>query len=126
VKNNLPAGTEVFADPLIARVFYNLMDNAVRYCGNITLIRFLSEVQNGDWIIICEDDGAGVPVKDKELIFRRDYGKNTGMDLFLAREILAITGITICETGEPGTGARFEMTVPKGMWRTTVKGTKGS
>ncbi|MDO9325872.1 MAG: PAS domain S-box protein, partial [Methanoregula sp.] len=30
LKNNLPAGMEVFADPLIAKVFFNLMDNAVR------------------------------------------------------------------------------------------------
>jgi signal transduction histidine kinase len=30
VKNDLPAGTEVFSDPLIVKVFYNLMDNAVR------------------------------------------------------------------------------------------------
>jgi hypothetical protein len=41
------------------------------------------------------------------------------MGLFLAREILAITGIAICETGEPGAGARFEMTVPAGAYRIT-------
>jgi signal transduction histidine kinase len=42
--------------------------------------------------------------------------------LFLSREILAITGITITENGEPGKGARFEITVPKGAWRTAGKG----
>ena len=31
LKNELPAGAEMFADPLIVRVWYNLMDNAVRY-----------------------------------------------------------------------------------------------
>jgi len=35
---------------------------------------------------------------------------------------LVISGITIKETGEPGKGARFEMAVPKGMWRMTGKG----
>ena len=39
------------------------------------------------------------------------------MGLFLTREILGITGITIEETGEPGKGARFEMLIPKGMYR---------
>jgi signal transduction histidine kinase len=39
------------------------------------------------------------------------------MGLFLSKEILSITGITIKESGEPGKGARFEMTVPKGAWR---------
>jgi len=33
------------------------------------------------------------------------------------REIFDITGITIIKTGEPGKGARFEMTVPMGAWR---------
>ena len=34
-------------------------------------------------------------------------------------EILGITGISIRETGVPGTGARFEMTVPQGAYRFT-------
>jgi hypothetical protein len=37
--------------------------------------------------------------------------------LFLIREILSITGITIDENGEPGRGARFEITVPNGTYR---------
>ena len=41
--------------------------------------------------------------------------------LYLMREILAITGITIRETGEPGKGARFEMVVPKGIWHLAGK-----
>ncbi len=40
--------------------------------------------------------------------------------LFLVREILALTGITITETGFPGSGARFEIHVPKKMARVTV------
>jgi PAS domain S-box-containing protein len=112
VKNDLPAGTEVFADLLIVKVFYNLLDNAVKYGGKITTVRFSVEQRNGDHIIICEDDGVGVPPMEKEQIFKRGFGKNTGLGLFLCREILSITGITICEAGEQGTGARFEITVP--------------
>jgi len=37
--------------------------------------------------------------------------------LIFAREILDVTGITIKETGEPGKGARFGITVPKGAYR---------
>jgi len=37
--------------------------------------------------------------------------------LIFVREILDITGISLRETGEPGKGARFEMTVPKGAFR---------
>jgi hypothetical protein len=32
---------------------------------------------------------------------------------------LSITGITIRETGEPGKGARFEIVVPNGSYRST-------
>ena len=122
VKNDLSAGIEVFADPMVVKVFYNLMDNAVRYGGKITTIRFTSEEQNGAYLIICEDDGDGVPVDEKEKIFERGFGKNTGLGLAISREILDITGISIRETGEPGKGARFEMIVPKGAWRVTGKG----
>jgi len=117
VKNDIPAGTEVFADPLIAKVFYNLIDNAVRYGGKITTIRFSVEERNGNQIIVCEDNGVGVPAGDKELLFNRGFGKNTGLGLALSREILDISGITIRENGEPGEGARFEMAVPAGCSR---------
>ena len=121
VKNDLPDGAEVFVDPLIVRVFYNLMDNAVRYGGKITNIRFFVEERDGDHLIVCEDDGIGVLAEEKERIFERGFGKNTGLGLFLAREILFITGITIRETGEPGKGARFEITVPEEAWRIIKK-----
>jgi PAS domain S-box-containing protein len=117
VKNDLPGGLEVFADLLIIKVFYNLMDNAARYGGTITTIRFFDEKSGDDHLIVCEDDGAGIPADEKEQIFGRGFGRNTGMGLFLAREILAITGITITETGTPGKGARFEVKVPDGMYR---------
>ena len=121
VKNDLPAETEVFADPLVVKVFYNLMDNAARYGGKITTIRFSVEERDGDPVVVCEDDGDGVVDEEKEKIFERGFGKNTGLGLALSREILSITGITIRETGEPGTGARFEMTVPNGMFRIDTK-----
>ena len=111
--NDIPDGIEIFADPLIVKVCYNLIDNAVRYGKEITNIRFSVLKRNDDTVFICEDDGVGVPVDVKEKIFDRGFGKNTGLGLALSREILDITGIKLHETGEPGKGARFEMTVPK-------------
>jgi signal transduction histidine kinase len=60
-----------------------------------------------------------VPANVKEKIFRREYYRNTGYGLFLAQEILSITGLSIRETGEPGSGARFEIVVPRGEYRFT-------
>ena len=121
VNNDLPAGAEVYADPLIVRVFSNLMDNAVKYGGKITTIRFFVIKQGDNHIIVCEDDGVGIVAEEKKNIFKREFGKSTGFGLALAKEILDITGITIKESGEPGKGARFEMTVPKGAWRSGGK-----
>ena len=117
VENTIPDGAQVFADPLIVKVFYNLVDNAVRYGGKITTVRFSLVDAGGDHLFVCEDDGEGIPADKKEMIFERGFGKNTGLGLFLCREILSITGITITETGEPGNGARFEIAVPAGAYR---------
>jgi len=95
----------------------NLVGIPVRHGQDLTRIRFVCHEVTPDMAIWYEDDGTGVSVEEKEKIFERGYGKNTGMGLALSREILDITGITIRETGEPGRGARFEMVVPKGMYR---------
>jgi len=117
LKNDLPANTEVFADPLIVKVIFNLVDNALRHGGDITEIRFSCNARNGNRIIVCEDDGIGVNNDEKEIIFDLGFGKNTGFGLAISREILDITSITIKETGQPGEGARFELTVPEGQFR---------
>jgi PAS domain S-box-containing protein len=111
--------TEIYADPLLEKVFYNLVDNAIRYGETITTISFYFQVSDKGLSIICEDDGAGIPPEEKTRIFERGVGRNTGMGLFLTREILAITGITILETGVPGKGARFEINIPRGTFRFT-------
>ncbi len=111
-------GKEIFADPLFEKVFYNLIDNALRYGGEgMTTIRVSSKEIDTGLLIVCEDDGAGISAEDKKKLFTRGFGKNTGLGLFLSREILAITGITITENGTPGKEARFEIFVPKGMYR---------
>ncbi|MCX6697799.1 MAG: PAS domain S-box protein [Methanoregula sp.] len=118
-----PANPEVYADPLFEKVFYNLLDNALRYGGDqMKTIRISSQESGTSLAILCENDGVGITAEDKKHLFSRGFGKNTGLGLFLSREILAITGITILETGKPGNGARFEITVPTGMWRTAGTG----
>jgi PAS domain S-box-containing protein len=109
---------EVFADPLFEKVFYNLIDNALRYGGErMTTIRISSHDTEEGRVMVLEDDGEGIPADDKKHLFERGFGKNTGLGLFLVREILSITGLSIAETGEPGKGARFEISVPKGAFR---------
>jgi len=108
---------EIYADPMLEKVFYNLFDNAFRYGESVTKIRLYGEMDGSDLILSFEDNGIGVPEEEKVKIFSRGIGKNTGLGLFLTREILAITRITIAETGEYRTGARFTIRVPRGAYR---------
>ena len=115
--SDIPEDLEVFADPIIRKVFSTLMENAVRHGEKITFIRFYIELRDSALYIICEDDGIGIPEDEKEKIFKHEYGKHTGIGLFLSREILSLTGLTIRECGVYGKGAKFEITVPKGRFR---------
>jgi PAS domain S-box-containing protein len=108
---------EIYADPLLEKVFYNLIENSIRHGEHVTEIAIRSVETPEGLILVLEDNGAGIPVNEKEKIFRREYFKNTGFGLFLGREILAITNLTIQETGIPGNGARFEIFVPNGAFR---------
>jgi len=111
-------GVKVLADPLFEKIFYNLIDNALRYGGDqMKQIRISSEETRDGLTLIVEDDGAGVAPEDRPHLFTKGFGKNTGLGLFLTREILGITGMEIRETGSPGSGARFEISVPKGTYR---------
>lgn len=109
---------QIFTDLLIEKVFFNLIENSLIHGKNVTTIRLRPKRLNGELVLLFEDDGAGIPEEEKDLIFERGHGKNTGYGLFLAREILSITGFGIEETGVPGKGARFEITVPGGQFRT--------
>jgi signal transduction histidine kinase len=108
---------EIYADPLLEKVFYNLIDNSIRHGEHVTRLTIRSEQSGNNLRIIIEDDGIGVPDKEKERIFRREYFKNTGFGLFLSREILAITNLTIQETGVFGKGACFVIEVPRTSYR---------
>jgi PAS domain S-box-containing protein len=109
--------TEISADPLFEKVIYTLLENSIRHGGEVTDIRFSCRELDSGLIVVYEDNGAGVPAAYKEDIFDQKYFKHTGYGLFLSRTILSITGITIRETGDPGKGARFEILVPKGGYR---------
>jgi PAS domain S-box-containing protein len=118
VRADMPP-VEIFADQLIEKVFYNLMENSLRHGEHVSEIRFSFTESAGEGRIVYEDNGVGITREDKSRLFQRGFGRNTGLGLFLSREILGITGMTIQETGEPGRGVRFWILVPKGGYRFT-------
>jgi len=110
---------EVFADPLLKLVFFNLFENARMHGKTVTKIVVSGTVSPDGAEVTVADDGKGIPLSEKQKIFEKGFGSHTGLGLYLAQEILSITDLTIRETGEPGRGARFVIHIPKGAYRAT-------
>ncbi|MFA7342437.1 MAG: ATP-binding protein, partial [Candidatus Methanomethylophilaceae archaeon] len=107
----------IMADPILEKVFFNLMDNTVRHGAGATYARLSHRRERDQLVIVWEDDGLGVEDEKKGSIFQRGFGKNTGFGLFMTKEVLEMLGMSIIETGTHGKGARFEIRVPMGMYR---------
>jgi PAS domain S-box-containing protein len=112
-----PNTLEVYTDLLIEKVFFNLIDNSLRHGKMVTGIHIGFRQDESGLSIIYKDNGIGVPDEEKEQIFERGFGKNTGYGLFLVHEILNITGLSIKECGIFEKGIRFEIFVPQGLYR---------
>ena len=107
----------VYADPMLAKVFHNIMEDTVKYADRHPWVKICMEKKEHSLVIVYEDHGPGIPPEEKERIFEMGFGKGTGLGLHLSVEILSITDIRIRENGEPGKGVRFEIEVPAGMFR---------
>ena len=102
---------------MVERVFYNLLENSMRHGERVKNISVSNQSFEGSMKLVFQDDGKGVNTEEKDLIFKRGYGKNTGYGLYMTRDVLGITGLSIVENGEPGKGARFEIMIPAGKFR---------
>jgi PAS domain S-box-containing protein len=108
---------EVYADPMLGKVFHNIMEDSLKYADKPTRIKIGCRMKKSSLVIVYEDRGPGIPLEDKAKIFDMGFGKGTGLGLHLSLEILSITDIIITENGEPGRGVRFELEVPEGKFR---------
>lgn len=107
----------ILVDPLVKTIFDIFLDNSIRHGDHVTEIKISAQESSLHLHIFWEDNGVGIADNEKKLIFEQGYGKHTGFGLFLIKEILHLTGISIQESGIFGTGARFEICIPKGSYR---------
>jgi PAS domain S-box-containing protein len=109
-------GLAVLADSLLRQLFYNLIDNSLKYGKKVSRIRVGYKKTGEDQLQLSyEDDGVGIPVGDKPKLFRQGYstGGSTGYGLYMISKMMEVYGWTIQETGTPGEGAQFTITIPK-------------
>jgi len=108
---------EIYADPLFSDVLIHLVENSLRHGGTVkNIVVTYHETQEGLDLVIT-DDGTGIPAEKKDRIFEYDSGGQAGIGLFICRQIVAVTGMTIREEGKPGRGARFVIHVPPDQYR---------
>jgi signal transduction histidine kinase len=115
-------GVEIFADPMVPKGFRNIVENSAKHGEHVTKISISYEDTPSGLILVFEDDGIGIADSDKQMIFEWGYKNRMGHGLHHVSEMLAITGMSIKETGEFGKGARFEIFVPSGSYRITDDG----
>jgi PAS domain S-box-containing protein len=108
---------EILVDPMFPTLVRNLVDNTLRHSGGAKRIELFCEPFPEGLRVVYRDDGVGIPNDLKEKVFERGVGSNTGLGLYLVRELLKTSEMTIEETGEPGSGVRFEMGIPEGRYR---------
>jgi PAS domain S-box-containing protein len=109
-------GLSVLADSLLRQLFYNLVDNSLKYGQKTTRIRvYYEEAGQDDLKLVYEDDGVGIPAAEKPKLFKEGYstGGSTGYGLYLISKMVEVYGWTIQETGTHGKGAQFTITIPK-------------
>jgi PAS domain S-box-containing protein len=109
-------GLTVLADSLLVTLFYNLIDNSVKYGEKLTRIRVYCKQKNSGCLnVIYGDDGVGIPQAVKPKLFAEGYttGKGSGYGLYLIKKMIDAYGWTVEEIGKPGKGARFVISIPK-------------
>jgi PAS domain S-box-containing protein len=108
------AGLTVLADSLLRQLFYNLIDNSLKYGEKTTCVRIHYEVSAGGQIrLIYEDNGVGIPDDIRKNLFKEGVGRRTGYGLFLIKRMIEVYGWAIHETGKRGKGAQFTITIPR-------------
>ncbi len=106
-------GLTVLADSLLRQLFYNLIDNTLKYGEKTSTIRVHYEEDAEGLKLIYEDDGIGIADEEKGHLFQEGYGQGTGYGLYLIKRICEAYGWAVQETGKHGQNARFTLKIPK-------------
>ncbi|MEJ0099315.1 MAG: ATP-binding protein [Pseudomonadota bacterium] len=104
---------------LVTQVLANLLDNAVRHAPQGRLITIGAAVEGASMHVTVDDDGPRLPSGDPERLFAKfQRGREesevpgAGLGLAICRAIVEAHGGTIRAMNLPGSGARFEFTLP--------------
>jgi signal transduction histidine kinase len=120
VRLDLPVPVRVEADGVrLGQAINNLLDNALKYTptgGHVTLS---ARSEAATAVFTVTDDGPGVPMAERDAIFRRLYRgdasrseRGLGLGLSLVKAVVESHGGTITVGDAPGKGAQFLVRLP--------------
>lgn len=113
----------VFGDPVhLTNVFYNLIDNAIKYAGKNLTLDITCKCNASEVILSFRDNGPGIDKIYHKNIFQRFYRipvkrdthdvKGSGLGLHYVKQTVEKHGGTIRIKSETGNGTNFIITLP--------------
>jgi signal transduction histidine kinase len=99
----------------LLQIVGNLIDNALHWTPPGGEVEVTVRAERGLALVDVDDNGPGVPVESRELIFRPFVSQDvqgTGLGLAVASELAALMGGSLRVTDRPGGGARFTLELP--------------
>lgn len=112
----------VIADKLhLANVFYNLIDNAIKYSRSSPSIHIATRNANDQIVIDVEDNGIGISAEDQKKVFHKFYRvptgnvhdvKGFGIGLNYVKLLVRAHKGKISLESEPGKGSIFTLNLP--------------
>ena len=125
------SGLMTFADSIqmvyadlgkIQQVLYNLIDNAIKFSHEDSIIYIQTSIRYEKIFISVKDTGIGIPKDSQKKIFERFYKtdlsrgkdkKGTGLGLAIVKEIIQAHGENIDVVSTEGVGTEFIFSLPK-------------
>ncbi|WP_158795471.1 sensor histidine kinase KdpD [Pedobacter sp. L105] len=113
----------VFGDPVhLTNVFYNLIDNAIKYAVDTLELQIDCECDAGRVVLSFKDNGPGIEKIYQETIFERFFRipgegsthnvKGSGLGLHYVKGMVEKHKGTLKLKSEPGKGSNFIITLP--------------
>jgi two-component system phosphate regulon sensor histidine kinase PhoR len=105
----------------LTNVFYNLIDNAVKYCADRPEVRISTTSDDKGLTVQVKDNGIGIARGEHRKIFDRLYRvptgnlhnvKGFGLGLSYVKTVVEKHGGSIRVESEPGHGSAFIITLP--------------
>lgn len=108
---------------LITQVVTNLVDNAIKYSPERTLVTVSASLEAEAVRVLVEDRGYGIPPESIDRIWEKFYRiardghekdeESTGLGLSFVREVVEQHGGTVAVESEVGRGSKFSFTLPR-------------